>query len=70
MTDLVKNFYGKLNLAYIQAAKYSQKKFALDNPLLYNLSRLEPVARGHSAIHIWQNFNWTQIYGNLPKECA
>ena len=48
MTDMVKNFYEKLKVAYIKAAKYIQKKFVLDNLLLYSLSRLEPVACGHS----------------------
>ena len=47
----LKDLYEKLKLAYMQAAKYIPKKFALDNPLLCSLSALEPVARGHSATH-------------------
>ena len=45
------NFYRKLRTAYVTAAVYIQKKYALNNPLLKFLFALDPRLRQSSLTH-------------------
>ena len=45
------NFYRKLRTAYVTAAVYIQKKYALNNPLLKFFFALDPRLRQSSLTH-------------------
>ena len=49
--EIVKEFRENLTSAYTEAGVYLQKKYAIDNELLINLSALDPIVRGHSKTH-------------------
>ena len=49
--DIATDFYRKLHAAYVTAAVYSQKKYALNNPLLNFFYALDPRSRQSSLMH-------------------
>ena len=49
--DIATDFYRKLRTAYVTAAVYIQKKYALNNPLLKFLFALDPRLRQSSLTH-------------------
>ena len=50
--DIATDFYRKLLTAYVTAAVYIQKKYALNNPLLRFFCALDPRLRQSSLTHL------------------
>ena len=51
LRDIANNFYRKLLTAYVTAAFYIQKEYALNNPLLKFFCALDPRLRQSSLTH-------------------